>query len=681
MRSPNEEKKLLASLVVFRELYNSEKDVYGIIAIFLNDVIRTNGLYSFDLSEVTHQLNISYEFKLPTAVVRTALGRLDFLERQGVRFTVKDIGQILDTVIDDKQQEIASNNDAIVEELHKYIETKKNVILSENDKEKISHSFCSFLLDEQNGNEYIAYITAFILEQENNVEFRKQLDLIREGVILYTGIRYNHDLNDFGDWKNELTIFLETEILFHLAGYNGELYQILANDFLSYVKETNRKAGKKLILLKYFEEVKTEIEKFFSKARRLLEGSEPPNPKITAMTSILNGCKKPSDILDKKSDFYTLLQQSSIEEDKYKKYFDLENYRYNRVNQEIIDSVSDEVEKDVEEHLTYLNYISILRAGLQPKSFEASKVILLSGNSTTIKVAWNQLVREDGEVPLATHLSFITNKLWFKLNKGFGSNLIPRSFNIITKAQMSLSKALSDSVGGKFEELKNQFSKGNLTEEQARARIINLRNSVRKPEDISNDIVKDVLAVITEDSLGQFIQNESHFKLKASEEAQDNIRLKQELAQKSEVEKLYVAAKKEILNNKTIQKSNFELRKVELDGIVSKMYSRIKIAIVVGLLLYYVGTIVVIYRYSWDVFEPISYIISLAPFVLSFAYLFFFEADLNPLAVLQKKRVNLQRKIYLKRSFNETAISTIALEIDELQNDIKLYESTVNQAG
>ena len=32
--------KLLASLAVFRELYDSEKDIYSIIASFLNDLIR-----------------------------------------------------------------------------------------------------------------------------------------------------------------------------------------------------------------------------------------------------------------------------------------------------------------------------------------------------------------------------------------------------------------------------------------------------------------------------------------------------------------------------------------------------------------------------------------------------------------------------------------------------------------
>jgi uncharacterized membrane protein YuzA (DUF378 family) len=56
---------------------------------------------------------------------------------------------------------------------------------------------------------------------------------------------------------------VEQEILFHLAGYNGELYQQLYFDFRELIREINRKAGKQLIKIKYFDSVKIEIDKFF----------------------------------------------------------------------------------------------------------------------------------------------------------------------------------------------------------------------------------------------------------------------------------------------------------------------------------------------------------------------------------------------------------------------------------
>jgi len=49
MRQIKEDNRLLASLAVFRELYNAEKDVYGIISVFLTDIIKIESLYSFTL--------------------------------------------------------------------------------------------------------------------------------------------------------------------------------------------------------------------------------------------------------------------------------------------------------------------------------------------------------------------------------------------------------------------------------------------------------------------------------------------------------------------------------------------------------------------------------------------------------------------------------------------------------
>lgn len=94
MKQIKEDNRLLASLAVFRELYNSEKDVYGIISVFLADIIKNENLYSFNLSEITAKLNSVFEFEIPEAVVRTSLGRLSFLEKQQGVYLVTDISNI-----------------------------------------------------------------------------------------------------------------------------------------------------------------------------------------------------------------------------------------------------------------------------------------------------------------------------------------------------------------------------------------------------------------------------------------------------------------------------------------------------------------------------------------------------------------------------------------------------------
>jgi hypothetical protein len=108
---------------------------------------------------------------------------------------------------------------------------------------------------------------------------------------------------------------------------------------------------------------------------------------------------------------------------------------------------------DINENLKFLNYINIFRKGNSDVSFENIGAILLTGNSTTIKIAWDEKIKKNGNIPLATTLSFITNKLWFRLGKGLGNNTDPKSFDIVTKAQVVLSTQINDSVAEKYDEV------------------------------------------------------------------------------------------------------------------------------------------------------------------------------------------------------------------------------------
>ncbi len=670
MREIKEDNRLLASLAVFRELYNSEKDVYGIISVFLNDLIKLKNLYSFSLNEITNTLNDTFEFDIPEAVVRTALGRLSFIEKKQGDYLVTDITKINNQNIETKQKDIQSNNESIIESLYTFIETEKKSNLSLKEKEQVSHSFCSFLLDINNGDEFIEYITSYILENESNVDFKNQLNLIREGVILYSGIKYNNNLNDLGTWRTELTIFIDTEILFHLAGYNGELYQNLANDFFSYVREINLKAKKKLIKLKYFEDVKNDIEGFFTKAKYLLEGNEKPNPDVTAMVSILNGCERASDILEKKSDFYTLLKSKSIEEDNYNDYFEIENHNYNIVSQDIIDKVSEELKKDAAPFLRFLNYVSIRRKEANSNNFENIKYLLLTGNSTTLKVAWNDLMKEEGFVPLASHLSFLTNKFWFKLNKGFGKSTLPKSFDIITKSQIILSKVLNENVGEKFTELKSEYKNGKLTEEQAKARIIDLRNQVRKPEEIKNDTVKDVLNAITEDSLEKFVQEQSHFKNKAQKQEIENIKLLDELESKKDIEKQFLRAKEDHLKEKKALKKTLERQKKPLDKKAKRKYKNLKTRLILVILGYYALLIGSIFYFTWNIMEQYTFILSLIPIVISILYLLTAEQTISPLKYLKMQQAKYFEKNYKEFDLDIEKLNNTKEEIIKLDNEI-----------
>lgn len=89
------------------------------------------------------------------------------------------------------------------------------------------------------------FISAFLLENENDSLIVEMINAIKEGAIIYTGITTDLNIDDnnidnLGIWRKEITIFLDTEILFHLYGYNGEYYKQQADDFISKQAEENR---------------------------------------------------------------------------------------------------------------------------------------------------------------------------------------------------------------------------------------------------------------------------------------------------------------------------------------------------------------------------------------------------------------------------------------------------------
>jgi len=348
MRNCFEESKCLASLAVFRELYNENKDIYDIISEFLKEIISSKGKYQFTVTEITQLVNETYDFRIPEAVIRTSLGRLKkSFEKSSGLFTIIDKSFFsMSGKLSKTYSTIQHNNELIIKNLFRFIENEKKVSMSEEDKEKIVNSFCAFIIDESTSHKYSEYISAFIIKSKVDAQFTHQLNTIKEGVVLYTGIIYDSNLADIGSWNNELTIYLETEILFHFVGYNGFLYTTLFDDFFTLVKETNIKNriknGKNLIHLKYFYDVREEIERFFKKAESIVSGKEKANPSKTAMTSIIDGCKKPADVIEKKTKFFELLSRSKIFEDDYDSYYTEDNHKYNIEDQKLIKQLSSE---------------------------------------------------------------------------------------------------------------------------------------------------------------------------------------------------------------------------------------------------------------------------------------------------------------------------------------------------
>lgn len=683
MKSQRDDCRLLASLAVFRELYDSKKGIYDIIAEFIKEVIIVKVKHSFNITEITHLLNNYYDFKLPEAIVKASLFKLDFLEKSNGHYRVNNLADIKKSNLEEIERGIEKDNELLFNRLIFYIEKQNKEEVNQKKKGEIIDSFCSFILDDINGEKYYEYISAFIIENKFDNEFSNKINTIKEGVILYSGIKYSNYNIDLCAWDIPLKIYIDTEVLFNFAGFDGTLYKILFTDFLDLVKEINEKNNKQIIKLFYFRDTIQEIENFFVKAEQIVTGRARLIPTRTAMSNICDGCKTASDVVQKKNSFYNLLKRNEIYVDNYKEYFSINNHKFNIADQSTIDKITNSLRiGDITEHLKLLNYINILRADSFNNNFENIGSILLSGNKKTYKVAWHKEIKQRGVVPLVTDLNFITSKLWVKLNKGFGANTSPKSFNVIARAQIVLSTHLNDSVRLKYDKLYEKFKNDELSEEEAVATIANLRELSLNPEDIEPRNLSDVLNTITDDKIEWYIKEKQHLKNKVREESEKSSELSQNLIQKEKKIEEYInsenklsleiiATKKRLLDEKLNSITILEKQKEPIDLEVNRAVSIYK-SIAIGLLIFtYALSYYLIWKFGWNNFEKWTWIVSFTfPAIICGSYMFVKEKTLNPIEMLKNKKNEIRIQKYKKFSFDRSLLEKLINESEMLKAEI-----------
>lgn len=649
----DDSKKMMASLALFRKLYKNEgMDVLVLLGEFIKLIIKKNSLYSFTASDIKTRLFAEYNFSIPEYVVETALKK--FCNKENGVFSIKTaiILSYEDT------NEIRRSNDNLVNKLIHYIEEKTHAELSASEREVLIQSLCEFIIEDTTQLKYADYISAFIIDYQTDSEIRKQLRRIKEGVILYTGIKFNDSIAELGSWKDDFTIYLEQEMLFHFIGYNGDLYKRLFDDFFELIKEINKKAKKELIKLRYFPEVESNINKFFAIAQRIADGKETLDPSNTAMGMIVNGCEDGADVITKKSMFYDFLKGKSILKSDDIYVSDKDNRPYNiytsEKESELMKMIND-YNSDIQQSLTFINYISICRKN-KFTSLERSKCILLTGNNTTLKV--DSSFKENGYVPYATTLDFMTNRIWRKLNKGFGDNNYPKSFDVVTKAQIVLSSHVADSVSKEFEDLKQKLSNGLITKEVAARTLIGLKMQALKPEEITTENINPVLLTISdiERAKRELDYQRSEFELTSQE-----LKITKEEKRKTEQKKLEVEGRLRDKENELFQERNTRLKieeakKEKADKLVKKYDKLIRVCYYCIPLFFVVLIIFLIYHYTWDIMEQYTYLFSLFPYVLVTACNLIWGKSIKPRNILLNISQCIRRKFYKKFNVDESEI-------------------------
>lgn len=514
---------LLASAALFRALYDNNKDIYDVISEFVRAYILFNSKWTFNVSECVSGLKQTFEFELPEAVVSTCLRKR--LKGGGELALEKGTYSVTDKF--NKQNSIqldyqSSKNDYsdIVNKLKDHL---KRYSVRALDQQKIENAFKKYLLNEKLENEYSAHIAQFLIANQNDPEFKQKVNRIEEGLILYAGIKSTPDLAKLGSWRGNLLVFLDTEHLFSATGLNGELYKKIFDEFHGLVREVNGRRGKNgRITLKFFEETGNDVHSFFHAAEKIVEHGKSIDPSKTAMMSITNGCRWKSDVVEKKRKFEKDLERLGISLENNHEYY--KNAEWNVESSDYLSKLSEiyPTENGDDKNaktLKIFTKINVLRRGESKVPLDLVGAIFLTENSRIKHIAFSKdLYSNDGYIPYATDIEFLTERVWFRLNKGFGKDgELPTSFDVITKAKLVLSSQLNRSVSDTYRELNEKYEGGEIDKETVASLVADLRSRPNSPDDMSELAAEQSIGFIENDFMERAQREKALLELKARE--------------------------------------------------------------------------------------------------------------------------------------------------------------------
>ena len=480
---------ILASFATLKSLTDAKKyqNPYQILREFIDYVIFSDSLYSFSAIEMKNRLNSHFCFSIPEAVIKTSLKYMPGATLSDGTYNISNIETYSDTLFEEAKKESSEYESRIIQMLSEYIYFRTGNTIN---KQKLSQELANFLVEDVSSSTMNSeLIGEFVLKNEKDKEIQEGLDKIREGSILYMGLSYS--IAETGSITKPLTLYLGTEVLFSLTGYNGEIFQQFADDFLTQVRMANSGKAKK-ITLRYFSEIKKEIDEFFGTAGEIVEGKRHRLLDKPAMKAITNGCHTAADVDVKKSDFYYKLQYNfGITQDPQDNYYD-EKFFSNNLE-------SHNYDEEKETSVKLISHINKLRKGKHFNSDIESEHIIVTNAKVTLltsKEMSEKIKTTDGLGNIcnfAISLNKITSLLWYKLGNGFSKTSFPSSVNTALKARVVLSASIAKNAEKEFTKIKKDYTDGLIDSEQVAARIITLRNKPVFPEELQGDDIDEIM--------------------------------------------------------------------------------------------------------------------------------------------------------------------------------------------
>ena len=552
---------IMASFATLKSLSDAKQyqSPYQILSEFINHIILSDSLYSFSAVEMKNRLNSHFCFSIPEAVVKTSLKNVSGAILADGIYTISKTEVCTDELFEETKKESDEYESCIIQLLSEYVSVRTgNTMISE---ETLSKELACFLVEDETSytTKYSELIGEFVLKNEQNKEIQEGLNKIRQGSILYIGL--SHSIGETGSITKPLTLYLGTEVLFSLVGYNGEIFQQFADDFFAQVRTANSGKTKK-ITLHYFSEIKKEIDDFFGTASEIVEGKRHRLLDKPAMKAITDGCHTAADVDVKKSDFYHKLQYAfGITEDPQDNYYGEENFTSNLESFDYDDE--DDKKKKKETAVKFISHINKLRNGIRFHSDIESEYIIVTNTKATLLIS-QELSEEikaneglDKICNFAISLDRITSLLWYKLGNGFSKNDYPSSVNAALKARIVLSASIARNAEREFAKIKKEYADGLIDDDQATSRIITLRNKPVLPEDLQGDDIDEIMD-FTPEYLSRYEEQvkKNQKDLKEKEEVIENLKADAEkkLSEKDET----IATQANVIKNSS--EENAQLR-------------------------------------------------------------------------------------------------------------------------
>ena len=508
----------IASYSLFGKLSN-RMDIKDVITSFIDSIIAekiSDFYYGVSDFEVRVWLEDEFMFSLPHSIVNQCLRKMECLDkRDGKYYLRKEHATDMTSLKKELETEVDSN-DHFMNDVYIYIEKTSNKNLSMHDKQEIAKNVYTFILEQGLEKEYVTnkydqYISAFIIEH-GAVRYSEQIRAIKEGAILLTGLAHNNSVIRQKKWIEPFSIYIEMEEFFNLAGYNGTIFQEVAKDTFSLISEINK--SHKVIYLKCFNDVSESINQYFETAADLLEKNLAYTANTTAMKTILAGCRTTSDVIDKQVQFEDLLDSYDIE------FVDLkdivENKEFNMSSGERINDLKIEDPKILDK----ITQINIIRKNQLFYDFTKSKSIILTEWSKLI-YASNNIIQMEAEgrplspdknrnhltldeqkpVPYHATMYYLSARLWYDLNKGFGNNGLPKSLDVVSKARIIMADRLQEKLEPEFDKAIQKLNSGEWSSEKAEKAIAIMKSRSFRPEDVNENNVSEIVEVLSADNI------------------------------------------------------------------------------------------------------------------------------------------------------------------------------------